>query len=114
MLSPRLAVQLRTRGFDALAVLEDPELVGLPDGQLLLAATERNRCLVTLNTADFVVLDQLWRKEGREHSGIVCIPSSSFPRNQGFLGRVLAALDALFERGQVPGPGELTLLAARP
>ncbi len=93
-----------------LAVVGDRELVALPDDQLLAAATEQGRCLVTLNVHDFASLDASWRGQGRTHPGIVCVPSSAFPRNRGFLGRLVTALGDLLAHEQVPGRGELTFL----
>lgn len=93
MHAPAVAVRLRDRGHDAVAVKERPDLIGLPDEGLLRAATADRRVVVTENVKDFAVLHQRISGAGQRHSGLVFTHSRRFPRSARNHVRVLA--DAL-------------------
>lgn len=109
MLSRVIAAQLRARGFDAVAVVEDTQLIAMPDEDLLAHATRERRCLVTVNIADFAVIAADWRTHGRAHAGIAYLPSRIFPQDRSFVGAVVRALVALQEAG-APGDDTETYL----
>lgn len=69
MLSGAIAEQLRAKGHDALAVVDDPALISLPDDQILARATAAGRALVTANIKDFMPLDAQYRAAGQAHCG---------------------------------------------
>ncbi len=69
-LSPRLAVQLRRYGFDALSSHEAERLSDRDEDQLAFAASQQ-RALVTFNVGDFVRLHQQYVADGRPHWGII-------------------------------------------
>lgn len=94
MLSPRLAESLRERDVDAVALVADAGLRGIPDDEVRALATEQGRVVVTCNVADFLRLDVSWRAEGRSHSGLALIASASFPQDKAFVGAVTDALVA--------------------
>jgi hypothetical protein len=56
MFSDAVAHQLREKGYDALSVVADPALVGLPDEEILAQAAQSRRTLVTANIKDFMPL----------------------------------------------------------
>jgi hypothetical protein len=95
MLSGTIAAQLRTRGHDVVAVVEDTALIGLPDDEILAAATAAGRALVTANIRDFVPLDKRYKAAGRGHGGLVLISTKSFPQDRSFVGALVSALDKL-------------------
>jgi hypothetical protein len=100
--SPRIALELRDRGHDAISVHDRPGLVGLPDAALLDAAIEDRRALVTENAGDFVPLAARLALEGRDHFGVVLTSSASLSRARNTIGRHVRALDAfLTERPAV-------------
>ena len=70
MLSGDITVQLRSRGHDVIAVVEDHALTGTPDEELLAYATSIGRCLVTANVRDFAWLSASWSSQGRSHGGL--------------------------------------------
>ena len=69
-LSPRLAIQLRKYGFDAVCAKERNMLSKEDDHQLKFAVSEK-RALVTCNFCDFVNLDQDYSSENMVHWGII-------------------------------------------
>jgi predicted nuclease of predicted toxin-antitoxin system len=95
MLSGSIAVQLRARGHDVVAVAEDTALIGLSDDEILAAATTVGRALVTANIRDFVPIDQRYKATGRPHPGLVLVSAKSFPQNRSFIGALVGALDRL-------------------
>jgi Domain of unknown function (DUF5615) len=113
MLSPAIGDQLNGRGWDVLAVKTSAELIGLPDDDILVAATAQGRMLVTLNVRDFVPIERAWKALGRRHGGIVYVTTSTFPQNRGFIGAVVSSLVAAAETGQLPGPDGSTFLTRR-
>ncbi len=110
MLSGQIAVQLRARGFDVIAVIEDPALAAMAEEDLLAYATGEGRCLVTANIGDFASISTEWRASGRGHSGLVYIASWLFPQDRSFIGAAVGALARLRDSGKVPGTGAETYL----
>ncbi len=89
MLSGEIAAQLRAKGHDVLAVVEDPGLIGMPDEELLVHAATTRRCLVTANVRDFASIHASWSSQGRRHDGIVYLVHRAFPSDRSFLGAVI-------------------------
>lgn len=85
-----VAEQLRDRGFDVVAVKERPDLIGMPDEDLLAAAAGEHRALVTDNVKDFAAIARRWAAAGRMHGGLVFTHPQRFPRSAGSHVRVLA------------------------
>ena len=65
-----LATLLRQQGFDVIHVYE-ADLGETPDNEVLRAAVEKHRAVVTFNTKDYVPLARQYAEEGNEHYGIV-------------------------------------------
>ena len=99
-LSPQIAEQLVTHGVDAVAVAAKPDLRGLPDPDILEAATSEGRVVVTRNIPDFVRLDALWGSAGRAHPGILCIAARRFPESPASVGTLTTALMRWAESGR--------------
>ena len=93
MHAPAVAARLRDSGHDAVAVKERADLTGLPDAELLRAATADGRAVVTENIKDFAVLHRRGTAEGRSHAGMVFTHPRRFRRSARNHVRVLA--DAL-------------------
>lgn len=106
-----IAAQLRERGLDAIAVVEDPEQVSTPDEELLASAAERQRVLVTANIADFAVIARDWRASGRTHHGIVYVANRTFPQDRAFIGAIVEALAKMHTTNTLPAPGTETFLS---
>lgn len=83
-----LAVDLREAGFDVVAVLEVPELVGVADRVVLEEAARINRVIVTENVRDFVAL------AASPHAGILLVSPRRYQRTPRGIGTLRHALEA--------------------
>lgn len=92
--TPALAIQLRRRGHDVSAVVEQRELVALPDDEISERAIAQRRAVVTNNVPDYVAYFQRLHAAGREHFGLLLTDDRSMPRDKRLLGRFVRALDA--------------------
>ena len=96
MHAPSAAALLRDLGHDAVAAKERADLIGLPDEDLLRAATAEGRAVVTENVKDFAVLHRGITAEGRRHMGLVFTHPRRFSRAGRNHVRVLAEALAMF------------------
>lgn len=95
---PSIAVALRDRGHDAIAVTEvGRELVGRPDEAILAAAADDRRALVTENSADLIRIHRRFLADRRPHYGLVLTSNRSLPRHRvdAFIGDAIRALERL-------------------
>jgi len=113
MITASVAEQLRTRGWDVVAVVESPGLVGAADDEVLKAAAGKQRVLFTRNIRDFVPLDRTWRDAGRSHAGIACLDSATFPHDRRFVGALVNALNDALANDALPTPGTCRFLSVR-
>jgi Domain of unknown function (DUF5615) len=109
MLSGTIADQLRARGRDVVAVVENTALFGLSDDEILAEATTAERALVTCNIRDFVPLDQRYKASGRIHGGLVLVSSKAFPQDRSFIGALVSALDHLLDQDALRGDAVMFL-----
>jgi predicted nuclease of predicted toxin-antitoxin system len=101
-----LAEQLRARGHDVVAIHEAAyrRLEGAADAEVLAAAIEDERALVTENVPDFRRLEAALFEQGGRHFGLVFTTNRQFPRGAAStLGQLVTALDALLGEAQAPG-----------
>lgn len=75
-LSPQVAVLLRERGWDVVAVAERMDLVARSDSELLEVAAIESRIMVTNNVKDFRPLAAARLAAGADHGGLLLLPSS--------------------------------------
>lgn len=113
MLSGEIAAQLRGKGHDVTAVVEDSALVGTSDEELLVHATAGGRLLVTANVRDFAAIHASWSSRGRSHAGLIYIVNRVFPSDRSFIGAIVAALDAMIVASQLPAGGAEAYLRCR-
>ena len=93
MHAPAVATRLRDRGHDAIAVKERADLIGLPDDDLLRAATADGRAVVTENVEDFAALHRRISAAGHRHPGLIYTHPRRFPRSAP--GHVQVLTDSL-------------------
>lgn len=90
---PRLlAEQLRDAGYDVVAVVERPELIGRPDVDIVRWALDHRRVVVTENVVDFAVL------AATDHAGLLLLNARRWPRTAARLDRLRDALAAWLDR----------------
>lgn len=81
---------LRQRGHDAVHVLETGR-AGRSDPEQLAYAASQGRAILTHNIRDYILLDKQYRRESREHAGIIVSDQLSLrdllQRTLRFLGR---------------------------
>jgi predicted nuclease of predicted toxin-antitoxin system len=75
-LSPRIAVLLRSRGYDVQAVVERSDLAGRSDRVILEAAVAEDRAVITNNVKDFRPLAAERLARGESHAGLILLPST--------------------------------------
>ena len=110
MSSDAIAQQLRAKGYDVVSVVAHPDLVGLPDDQILAYATAEGRALVTANIKDFMPLDSRYRAAGQAHPGLILVSTKTFPQDRGFTTAITAALEALLSGTDKVQPGQVLFL----
>ena len=70
----------------------------------------RGRALVTANIKDFVPLDSRYRAAGQPHSGLILVPTKTFPQNRGFPSAITTALATLLSGTAKIQPGQVLFL----
>lgn len=86
---------LAENGHEVRALDSEIELEGLPDPEVLELAASESRILVTANIRDFEPLLREWIGEGRQHAGVILIPSSV--RNEAF-GALISGVQNTLDR----------------
>ena len=79
-LSEEIASILRADGVDAVHIRE-LGLSGAEDQDVLDEAARQERCVVTRNRNDFLMLTEFYFHEGRSHYGVLIVPRS-YPGSQ--------------------------------
>lgn len=97
MYPARLAVELRARGHDVVAVKERPDLREQPDEAILRAAAAERRALLTENVGDFRGLVERFAAEGERHYGVVLVSARSLPRSRRGRGTLLRGIESFLE-----------------
>lgn len=93
MVPRSIARELRDAGHDVDAVVEHPELRGLPDHEQFGRATSDGRAFVTYDTADYVPIAARRAAEGQEHPGLILLSAERLP--QGSPAAVVKSLTML-------------------
>ncbi|MGH9246360.1 MAG: DUF5615 family PIN-like protein [Acidimicrobiales bacterium] len=92
--STRIAIELRRRGHDVVAAIEEGWQAA-EDEALLEDCARVGRALLTNNVSDFTAIARRWAIEGRAHRGLIFTSDTSMPRSRHTTRRYVAALDAL-------------------
>jgi len=110
MFSGVIAEQLRAKGHDVIAVVNDPALAGLADEQILAHAAATGRALVTANIKDFMPLDARYRAASQAHAGLILVSAKTFPQDRTFTAAITSALSALLDQSSPTQPGQVLFL----
>lgn len=97
MFNPEIAKQLRERfKLDVVSVLDEPELRGREDFEVLATAQQDRRLVVTEDVGDYRIIALDWQRSGRDHFGLIFTTESRFPRARPeTTGRMIHALQNL-------------------
>lgn len=98
MWTPTIAVELRKRRFDVVAINEPAHMeryAGLPDDEVFARAQGDGRTIVTDNVADYEKARRDWETRGVVHHGVVYALDPPFNRHRGdaVVGVVVRALE---------------------
>ena len=88
----RLAIDLRSRGYDVLTTEEAGKDTAPDDEQLAFAAAE-GRAILTFNIRDFAPLHERWLAAGQRHAGILVSQQLGGRQYGLLLHRMLRFLD---------------------
>lgn len=110
MWTPAIAVELRRRRHDIVAIAEPDHARrygGISDDRVFARAQEDGRTIVTDNVADYEKARRDWEARGLAHHGVVYALDPPFNRHRGdsVIGEMVRALDrflALPETKQGP------------
>lgn len=83
MISPKIARELRSKGFDVQAIKSDrPDLETAADREIVKRMAVEKRVIVTNDVLDFQVIHSQLQSLGEEHYGMVFTSDSTMPRNK--------------------------------
>ena len=101
MISPRVARELRGKGFDAQAIKADrPDLEAVADREILRRCAAERRVIVTNDVLDFQLIHNQLAAAGEEHYGIVFTDDASMPRNRASIPLWVKTLATLLEQNE--------------
>ena len=94
MLSPAIARELRDRGYDVLAIADNPGWVALSDAAVMTLARTERRAVVTNNLRDYRPLHaEAITPGGSGHFGMIFMPGT-YRRTRQDTGRIITAIEA--------------------
>jgi uncharacterized protein DUF5615 len=103
MFSPTIAVTLRERGHDVIAVAERVDLRAMTDDDLYAWAAAEHRWLLTENVKDFRPIMLRALQTSSATPGLLFTSSRTFPRSRKNPGPLIDALHAWLTKGP-PSP----------
>ncbi len=97
MWTPTIALQLRKRGFDVVAISESEHAsryAGISDDQVFARAQDDGRAIVTDNIADYEQARREHESRGQTHHGLIYALNPPFNRHRGnrVIGQMVNAL----------------------
>lgn len=98
MWAPTIALELRKRHFDVIAIAERAHAgryAGVPDDEVFAYAQEDGRAVVTDNIPDYEKARLDWEARGTAHHGLVYALNPPFNRHRGdaVIGQLVKALE---------------------
>jgi hypothetical protein len=97
MWTPTIALQLRKRGFDVIAISESEHAgryAGISDDQVFARAQDDGRAIVTDNIADYEQTRREYESRSQTHHGLIYALNPPFNRHRGdrVIGQMVNAL----------------------
>lgn len=108
MWTPTIAVELRRRHFDVVAINEparESRYAGWPDDEVFARAQEDGLTIVTDNIVDYEKARLDWEARGAVHHGLVYALNPPFNRHRGdaVIGQMIKALEHLLSLQEAEG-----------
>ena len=108
MWSPTIAIELRKRRFDVIAINEPDgalRYAGIADDEVFARAQEDTRIVVTDNIVDYEKARRDWETRGSTHRGVIYALNPPFNRHRGsaVIGQMVRALELFLSS---PAEGE--------
>jgi Protein of unknown function DUF82. len=98
MISPRIARELRSQGFDVEAIKDDrPDLEAVADREIVRRMAAQCRAVVTNDVLDFQLIHNQLQAATEEHYGIVFTNDATMPRNKASIALWVKILKKLLE-----------------
>lgn len=96
MITPKIARELRSKGFDVEAIKGDrPDLEAVADREIVRRMAAEKRALVSNDVLDFQLIHNQLQAAGEEHYGFVFTSDSTMPRNKASIPLWVKALAQL-------------------
>lgn len=94
MISPKIARELRDRGFDVQAVKADrSDLEAVSDREILIRMAAEKRALVTNDVLDFQLIHSQLRGGGEDHYGLLFTSDATMPRRKASISLWVETLE---------------------
>lgn len=98
MISPRIARELRGKGFDVQAVKVDrPDLETVADREIVRRIAVEERAIVSNDVLDFQLIHNQMQASREEHYGMVFTSDATMPRNKASIPIWVEALAHLLK-----------------
>lgn len=98
MFSPRIARELREKGFDVQAIRGDrPDLEVATDREIVRRLDAEGRALVSSDVLDFQLIHSQLQAAGEEHYGFLFTSDAQLPRNKASIEVQVKALKKLLK-----------------
>jgi hypothetical protein len=109
MWTPTIALELRAREFDVIAINEPahaPRYAGISDDQVFARAQDDGRTIVTDNVSDYERVRRDRESRGLTHHGVIYALNPPFNRHRGdaVIGEMVRALGHLLSVDPPPEP----------
>jgi predicted nuclease of predicted toxin-antitoxin system len=98
MISPKIARQLRGKGFDAQAIKGDrPDLEAIADREIVRRIAAEQRALVTNDVLDFQPIHNQMLAAGEGHYGLIFTSDTTMPRNKASIPLWVRTLETVLK-----------------
>lgn len=98
MISPKIARELRSKGFDVQAIKSDrPDLEAVAAREIVRRIAAEKRAVVTNDVLDFQLVHNQLMAAGEEHYGILFTSDATMPRNKASIPLWVKTLEKLLE-----------------
>lgn len=98
MISPKIARELRGKGFDVQAIKGDrPDLEAVPDREIVRRLALEKRAVLSNDVLDFQLIHNQMSVAGEEHYGLIFTSDLTMPRNKASIPLWVNALEELLK-----------------